>query len=166
MTSYSNNTATHDTATHDTATHDTTQTQHRDTQDRDTQHTATHNTAPPPNSRADVICLPFKRQGWNARRYMTLEIHIPISHGEASNVGLKTNIPATRLLRTTEQFYCRECRRIEACTRWTKRKGKQTAITASFTSYGTVSGPPLPSSSSTSRKLPYLMNAFTSYPDI
>ena len=42
--------------------------------------------------------------------------YIPISHGEASKVGLKTNIPATRLLRTTEQFYCRECRRIEACT--------------------------------------------------
>ena len=45
-----------------------------------------------------------------------MQIHILISLGDVSNVGLKTNIPANRLLRTTEQLYCRECWRIEACT--------------------------------------------------
>ncbi|KAF8419402.1 hypothetical protein EV426DRAFT_576945 [Tirmania nivea] len=49
------------------------------------------------------------------------------------------------------QFYYRECRRIEAAQLADKRTGKQTVITAFFTSSGAVPGSPVPSSSSTSR---------------
>jgi len=49
---------------------------------------------------------------------------------------------------TTEQFYCRERRYIEAAQLADKREDKQTAF---FTPSGTISGPPVPSSSPTSR---------------
>jgi len=84
----------------------------------------------------------LKRQGWTEEECKALA---------AIETLTLYGLQSAPLGETSEQFYYRERRRIEAAQLTDKRKGKQTVITAFFTSSGAVPGPPVPSSSSTSR---------------